>query len=136
MVDYNNINLMAQRLIEPNGRTMTVRRLGRTPTDADKPWRGSATPRDSAEVEYEEEVNGVFVEPYSLIRYGFTATDVEDMRRFDIVVIFASKSFTDLSIDPFGLSEIEDDGTIFTAGLIRQLKPGPIPLLYVVGAKR
>ncbi len=136
MVDYVRIASLSQRLVEDNGRPMIVRRIGRTPTDTNKPWRGSATPRASAEVEYEETIRGVYVEPYSLIRYGFTANDVEDMRRYDVVVIFASKSFTDLSIDAFGMNEIEDDGVIFSDTYIRQLKPGEIPLLYVIGAKR
>lgn len=47
MVDYVKQAATAKRLIEANGRTVTLVRKNRTPADAAKPWRAPASPVDS-----------------------------------------------------------------------------------------
>ena len=135
-MDYNRVAEMAKRLIDSNGRSVTVRRLGRNPANPVKPWRGSETPRISLEIEYEASIRAVIVEPYSLIRYGFTGEDDEEIRRVDVVFIASGKDFMDLSIDPMGMDELVDSGASYNVNLVRQLAPGDVPLLYVIGAKR
>lgn len=42
MVDFTNAALVAKRLIEANGRNVTLLRRNRTPSNASQPWRGPA----------------------------------------------------------------------------------------------
>lgn len=87
MVDYASFRLLAERLIEANGRELTlVRRDQGNLTDPAKPWRGS-TEADTITVV----VKGVFTE---FEKEDFDGTLV---RRGDKRVLISDKSVSDES---------------------------------------
>ncbi|MCP4897716.1 MAG: hypothetical protein GY906_12150 [bacterium] len=44
MVDFIKLAATAQRLINANGRSVSIVKHGKTPSDMNKPWRGESTP--------------------------------------------------------------------------------------------
>lgn len=137
-INYAKVAENAKRLLDAHGRDVTLRQVSRTPEDNDKPWRGSATPRATAEVVFEHTIKAVFVEPYSLIRYGFTGLTEDEIRRVSVVVISSGKDVTDLGFDAMMVDELVDDqaSVIYKVELVRELSPGSVPLMYVWGARR
>ena len=86
-LDYTSFQNLAERLIEENGRTISlVRRDQANPTDPAKPWRGSTEADEITVV-----VKGVFVE------YEKMDFDGSLVRRGDKRVLIAAKSVTDES---------------------------------------
>ena len=124
MVDYVSFQNLAERLIEENGRTLSLVRLDQgNPTDPAKPWRGSTEADEITVV-----VTGVVIE---FEKEDFDGTLV---RRGDKRILIADKSVTDES-NASNL-KIEDytfvlDGSvrwkIITAVLI---EPGPLRIMY------
>lgn len=124
-LDYVSFQNLAERLIEANGRTLSL--VLRDPgnlTDPAKPWRGS-TEADEVTVV----VTGVFIE---FEKEDFDGTLV---RRGDKRVLIAAKSVTDEGSSAANL-KIEDydhvlDATvrwkIITAELI---EPGPLRIMF------
>ena len=124
-LNYTNFQNLAERLVEENGRTLSlVRRDQGNPTDPAKPWRGST---EAAEITVV--VKGVFIE---FEKEDFDGTLV---RRGDKRVLIAAKSVTDEGGSASNL-KIEDydhvlDATIrwkiITAELI---EPGDLRILF------
>jgi len=124
-LDYVSFQNLAERLIEENGRTISlVRRDQGNPTDPAKPWRGSTEADEITVV-----VKGVFIE--------FEKEDFDGslVRRGDKRILIADKSVTDEGGSSSNL-KIEDydhvlDGLvrwkIITAELI---EPGPLRIMY------
>lgn len=124
MVDYVSFQNLAERLIEANGRTLSlVRRDQGNPTDPAMPWRGS-TEADTITVV----VKGVVID--------FEKEDFDGslVRRGDKRILIAAKSVTDES--SASNLKIEDydhvlDGTvrwkIITAELI---EPGDTRIVF------
>ena len=125
MVSYTSFQALAERLIELNGRDLSlVRRDQGNPTDPAMPWRGST---EAAEITVT--VKGVFTE--------FEKEDFDGslVRRGDKRVLIAAKSVTDEGGSAANL-KIEDydyvlDGAvrwkILTAELI---EPGPLRIMF------
>lgn len=137
-LDYDHIAETTVRLLEANGRDITVRKISRTADNLSKPWRGKASPRATGAPVFEHTMKAVFVEPYSLVRYGFTGKDMEEMRRVDVVILVPGKSFTSLGINAMEVDEVYDSLSELTYNieLVRELSPGATRLLYVLGARR
>lgn len=125
MVDYVSFRNLAERLIEENGRTLSlVRRDQGNPVDPAKPWRSST---EVAEITVS--VLGVFIE--------FEKEDFDGslVRRGDKRILIADKSVIDEGGSAANL-QIEDydhvlDGTvrwkILTVNLI---EPGAIRIMF------
>jgi len=123
-LDYVSFRLLAERLIETNGRTLSlVRRDQGNPVDAAKPWRAST---EAAEITVA--ILGVFIE---FEKEDFDGTLV---RRGDKRILVSDKSVTDTS--SAANLKIEDydyvlDGTvrwkIITAETI---EPSPLRIMY------
>lgn len=123
-LDYVSFQNLAERLIEENGRTISlVRRDQGNPADPSKPWRGS-TGADKITVV----VKGVFIE---FEKQDFDGTLV---RRGDKRLLVAAKSVTDesnasnLKIEDY--DEVLDAGVrwkIITAELI---EPGDLRIMF------
>ena len=123
-LDYTSFQNLAERLIEANGRTLSlVRRDQGNPTDPAKPWRGSTEADEITVV-----VTGVVVE--------FEKEDFDGslVRRGDKRILIADKSVNDES--SASNLQIEDydhvlDGSvrwkIINAELI---EPGPLRIMY------
>jgi len=124
MVNYVSLRNLAERLIETNGRTLSlVRRDQGNPVDVAKPWRDST---EAAEITVA--VLGVFIE------YEKEDFDGSLVRRGDKRLLVSDKSVTDAS--SAANLKIEDydhvlDGTvrwkIITAEAV---EPGPLRIMY------
>ncbi len=124
-LDYVSFRNLAERLIEANGRTLSlVRRDQGNPADPAKPWRGST---EAAEITVV--VKGVFIE--------FEKEDFDGalVRRGDKRVLIADKSVIDEGSSAANL-KIEDYDHILDAGVrwkIMQaelIEPGPIRIMF------
>ena len=125
MVNYVSFQNLAERLIEANGRTISlVRRDQGNPIDPNKPWRGSTEADEITVI-----VKGVVID--------FEKEDFDGslVRRGDKRILIAAKSVTDEGGNAPNL-KIEDydyvlDGgvrwKIITAMLI---EPGPLRIMF------
>ena len=124
MVDYVSLQSLAERLIEHNGRDLSlVRRDQGNPIDPAKPWRGSTEAATITVV-----VKGIVID--------FEKEDFDGslVRRGDKRILIANKSVTDestasnLKIEDY--DHILDGGVrwkIITAMLI---EPGPLRIMF------
>ena len=86
MADLATLALTAKRLIDANGRTITVRRLSRVEEDPAKPWRGTTDVRTTPDATVS--VKGVFVHPHSAIELGIRVDNpqlVSELKEIAIV---------------------------------------------------
>lgn len=130
MVDFVSFQNLAERLIEENGRTISlVRRDQANFTDPNKPWRGSTDVDEITVV-----VKGVFIE------YEKMDFDGSLVRRGDKRLLVAAKSVTDessasnLKIEDY--DEVLDGGTrwkIITAELI---EPGDLRIMFDIQVRQ
>ena len=94
MVDYVSLAATAKRLIDANGRDITLTKRDRTPADSAKPWRGgNATPTSVGPVKgvlvpfESEEVDGSLVrrdDKKALI--AANDDDSELLEQFDVLI--------------------------------------------------
>lgn len=132
-MDYERMAATTQRLIEKNGRRISILRLNRTPTDPSKPWRGGETPRDPEAVKVD--VKGTFVEPASLARYGFYERDDELVKRVTQYVLVAGNSVgQEKNFEEF--DEVVDGDIHWKITRVRMLKPADRVMLYAIGVRR
>ncbi len=133
MVDYTRLANTAQRLIDKNGRAITIVKLSRVNDDPNFPWRGNETPRVS--VNDTISTIGVFVEPYSLARFGFLSSDDELIKRAEQVVMVSGNGTSQKDLSLF--DEIIDfDNTRWKIDRTNRLRPAENTLIYALGVKR
>lgn len=131
MVNYANFRNLAERLIEENGRTLTLLRqdIGNF-TDPAKPWADST---EAGEIRFD--VLGVVIE------FEKEAIDGETVRLGDKQILIAAKSVEDESGSTTNI-DIEDydiilDGTVrWTIVQVELIEPGPSRILYEVHVSR
>ena len=124
-LDYTRFRALAERLIEENGRTISlVRKDQGNPVDSDKPWRGST---GAADITFD--VIGVFID--------FEADEVDGtlVLRTDKRVLIADKSVTEeggsatnLNIEEY--SDIIDGGTRYAIVKPSVIEPGNERIMY------
>ena len=96
MVNYVRIAATAKRLIEANGRNVTLIRKSRTPANASEPWRGPTSPGDATvgvvkAIIYpvrEEEIDGFLIKAgmeKATIAHDSLATP-QDLRDIDAII--------------------------------------------------
>ncbi len=131
MVNFASFRLLAERLIEANGRTISlVRRDQGNPVDPAKPWRGST---EAATITFD--VKGVFIE---FEKEDFDGTLV---RRGDKRVLIADKSVTDEGGGAVNL-KIEDYDHILDGGIrwkimrAELIEPGPIRIMFDIHVRQ
>mgnify|MGYP000258909096 CR=1 FL=1 len=125
MVNYASLKSLAERLIEANGRDLTlVRRDQGNPADVAQPWRAST---EAAEISFV--VKGVFTE---FEKEDFDGTLV---RRGDKRVLISDQSVLDESSGVSNL-DIEDYDHILDAGVrwkiinVENIQPGSTKIFY------
>lgn len=131
MVDFASFRNLAERLIEANGRELSlVRRDQGNPTDPAKPWRGSTEAGTITVV-----VKGVFIE---FEKEDFDGTLV---RRGDKRVLIADKSVTDeggsaanLKIEDY--DHILDGGTRWKIMKAELIAPGDTRIMFDIHARQ
>jgi hypothetical protein len=125
MVNYTNFRNLAERLIEENGRTLTLVKLDEgNPVDVAEPWRAST---EADEISFD--VLGVF------IKYEKDAIDGEFIMQGDKQVLIAAKSVEDesgsaaeIAIEDY--EEIVDGGQRWRIMDVDLIEPGPSRVLY------
>jgi len=124
-LDYVAFQSLAERLIEENGRTLSlVRRDQGNPIDPAKPWRGSTEVAEITVI-----VKGVFID--------FEKEDFDGslVRRGDKRVLIADKSVTDEGGNASNLI-ISDYDHILDAGIrwkiitVKTIEPGPLRIMF------
>lgn len=130
-LDYANFRTLAERLIEENGRTITlVRKDQGNPVVSAEPWRAST---NVAEITFD--VLGVFIE------FEKDEVDGTIVMRGDKRVLVAAKSVTDeggsaANLDIEDYNAIVDNGVrwrIITPGVI---EPGDTRILYDIHVRQ
>lgn len=131
MVNYANLKSLAERLIEANGRTLTlVRRDQGNPAVTAQPWRAST---EAAEISFD--VKGVFTE--------FEKEDFDGslVRRGDKRVLVSDQSVLDESAGAANL-KIEDYDHILDGGVrwkilsVELIQPGPTRIFYDIHVRQ
>jgi hypothetical protein len=122
-LNYTKFQLLAERLIGENGRTVTlVRRDQNNPIDIDKPWRGSTGASDisfdliGVIIEYDkEDIDGTLVR-ISDQRLLIAAKDIED-------VMPANELIEDYD-------EVIDGSVHWKIVKVGTVKPGAVRIMY------
>ena len=117
--NYTRSAATAKRLIEANGRTVSLIRKVATPGDTDKPWRGPTSDGD-------DEVGDV-----KAIVYPVNARDVDgnNIRRGDEICIIAHTSLASPE-DLRDIVFIEDGGRRFKVMNSEVIGPGDVVIVY------
>ena len=131
MVDFASLKSLAERLIEANGRDLTlVRRDQGNLVDANQPWRGST---EVSEISFV--VKGVFTE--------FEKTDFDGslVRRGDKRVLISDQSVLDESAGASNLKiedydHILDDGVRWKIISAETIQPGPTRIFYDIHVRQ
>ena len=125
-MNYDAIAQLATRLIDANGRAITVIRFDQTAGDEDKPWKGPTDPRE--EPDAESEVYGVFVPPGGVSDLGLETVDQDLLKRTYEIAIVRPGTF-----DFSTANEILDNGVYKKVSFVKELRPGTVSLLYCIG---
>ncbi len=131
MVDYASFRLLAERLIESNGRELSlVRRDQGSLIDPAQPWRGSTEADEITVV-----VKGVFIE---FEKEDFDGTLV---RRGDKRVLISDKSVSDeggsaanLKIEDY--DHILDGGTRWKIMTVELIEPGDTRIMFDIHVRQ
>ena len=126
MADFSKMAAVAQRLIQANGRTVTIVRHGKNPQDSDKPWRGSS--------EYPAATvtgKAAFVAASDL---GYKVRDAENVKRADKVALFAAADDGGQALEDFDV--IEDGASVWHIMRVEVLQPATTRLLYMFEVAR
>lgn len=127
VTDFTRFAALARRLIAKNGRRVIVQRLSATPTDVSKPWAGPSVPSIAGQID----MYAAFIPHTGSGDLGFMAIDDELLKRCEQIALFAPPC-RDLT----EYHQIEDFNRVWKIEWVRELRPGPLPVLYVVGVKR
>lgn len=134
-VDYAKAAQLALRLIQENGRAITLVYLGQTPEDPAKPWRGNTDARNNPKAQVD--TYGAFVPP-SGAGLGFLSQDSELVKRAEQILLIAAQSVLGYNVEEFNEVIDPEDlvNTRWRIDMVEMLKPGPLRILYAVGVKR
>jgi len=127
VVDYAELASIAETLIEANGRTVTVNKLGITPSDVNKPWRGQSAPAQTT-------VSGaaVFV-TMSDAEFGMLVQN-DGVIRGEQVALFAANNDGSNALEDF--DQIVDGSVAWRILRTQLLRPGSTRLLYMFEVAR
>jgi hypothetical protein len=122
VADFAKLALTVKRLVEKNGRPMTVRQRGHTPLDANQPWRGN-NPAGNVDTG----VTGV------ILNFTLTPETSDFVRRGYRRCLVAVAS---AAVDLRTATQIVDGADTWEVVDCRVLEPGPTPLLYDFAVKK
>lgn len=129
-IDTAALIVIAQRLINENGRSVTFIQFDSTPGDVTKPWNGPTDPR--ATPDSTAAFDAVFVSPGAASSLGLSAETTDLIQRSDQIMIVSAGAAIDLRI----YEEVDDDSQRWKITGVETLKPGASTLLSFVGVKR
>lgn len=128
LFDYAEMQAAAQELIDAAGRTVTFEKLSATPTDSDRPWRGSAVPT----VASFKDAKVAFVPLSSYRDLGSVTVNESLLQGVNMVGLVAGDDTFDFS----RCHSITDGGVRYGIEIIDALKPGDTALLYYFKVKQ
>lgn len=138
MTNYPRAAATAKRLIEANGRTVTLRKENRLPADNSKPWRGPDTTAapDVSEGGASLTVLACFV-GVSGTSLGKRAKDVADASLKDLqsVALVASSSLSGTP-DLSQFDTLIDGSQIYRIIATEELRPSTLSIMWELGLAR
>lgn len=123
-IDYAALAATAKRLVEANGRSVTIRKRSRTPADGSKPWRGTTSQVDTSVV------------TAVLVPFESKDVDGELIRRDDMMCIIAASSTNVSAEDLEDYDSLLDGSTIYKIVNTKLYEPGDTRLVYVIQLRR
>jgi hypothetical protein len=134
-VNYTRLQALAKRLIEENGRQVTLNKLAPvTPADTNKPWRSKAAPRDSLPTEQTVNVIAVFLDTISSRYLGITiqADGTEDAEAKYVMIATTSAPDHDLR----SFNELVDETEVYKITTLNVLHPGSDEIFVAFKAQK
>lgn len=138
MPDYVRLAATAKRLIEANGRNVTLYKPNTTPANPSQPWRGPDTtsPPDSGKGGDSLTVLACFV-PARGTSFGADRTArpgslLEDVEQYALIASTSMPDGTDLT----QYDSIDDGSNIWQIVFSGELRPSTTSLIWEVGVKR
>ena len=122
MSNHQKFIALALRLIAKHGRNVTFKVINSTPADADKPWRGTATPPTPI-----GPLKAVFV-PFRGFEFGSEFTDNALFKEVEQICMVAGGQG---NLETTHL--ITDSGKDYKVEWIQRLRPGGQTILYAFG---
>lgn len=122
MSDHSKFIALALRLIAKHGRDVTFKVISSTPADADKPWRGTATPPTPI-----GPLKAVFV-PFRGFEFGSEFTDNALFKEVEQICMVAGGQG---NLETTHL--ITDSGKDYKVEWVQRLRPGDQTVLYAFG---
>ena len=122
MSDHSKFIALALRLIAKHGRDVTFKVISSTPADADKPWRGTATPPTPI-----GPLKAVFV-PFRGFEFGSEFTDNALFKEVEQICLCAGGQ-ADLET----MHIVTDTSKDYKIEWVQRLRPGDQTVLYAFG---
>jgi len=127
VADFDKLALTAQRLIEANGRAVTVIKFGTDSQDQDKPWRGQNEYREA-------EVPGAMAFIPKTQVLTTRAENVDGVVRETQYSLFAAENDGDHDLEHFNV--IEDGDTLWRIVSVELISPADKRVMYIFEVKR
>lgn len=135
MADYNKFKALAKRLIETNGRLITLLRSGNTPDNGLKPWRGSTNQATNTTITSITTI-ALFVHPFldsDLLTFVSTmAVPYNDTIDIANVLIHADllDGVSEAKIELYDY--LKDGDTVYKIKKVKLLAPGNVRIAYAL----
>ena len=135
MVNFTALAATAKRLVEANGRSVTLLKENRVPDNASEPWRGTST-EPAVLTGGDEQTALVAFVPASGSGFGRLASDNQAglQVQFDQVGLLAASSLDGVDVE--GFDRVLDGTTSWKIVTRGKLQPATTPVLWVLGLKR
>lgn len=127
-LDYARFVTLARTLVENSGRTVTLAKLSATPADNSKPWNGPGAPTATDSVS----ASAVSV-PVRGEYLSSVVTNVDLFASSELVYLVAAPE-TGEDLNTY--NQVTDNSIVYNIDRIEALKPGPLTILYAIGASR
>jgi len=125
--DFTEFVELARELIAENGRSVTFQKLDASAADPAKPWKGAGAPTVEAEVT----TTAVFLPDGSGM--GKLIEDNDLFKKAEQVLLVAPPASGEVLGD---FHVVLDGGSRWKVDVAKELRPGPITVLYAMGVSR
>jgi len=136
VVNFTNLAATAKRLVEANGRTVTLYKENRDPDNAAEPWRGTSTAPDAGQGGDTQTGIVAFV-PAGESGLGRLASDSGGglQVQLDQVGLLAATTVPGVDVEVFDRM-LDADGVHWKIVTREKLQPATTAVLWVLGLKR
>lgn len=123
MVDYTSLAATAKRLIEKNGRTVTITKMSQTPADPAKPHRARNPAADTS------------VTPTAVVvPFESEQVDGSNVMVDDKMVMVAQESVSGVDLKSF--DRLTDGSDEYDIVKVKKVNPGPTSVVYMIQVRR